>query len=156
MDVQSPCSIIAAVGDGMSSTTGVSGRFFTALGDARINVLAISQGCSERNISAVVRSEESTRALRAVHAAFRLSSTTVRVGVLGGSNEIGWGHHIGRKGQQGYSRLYQKSYLTYLDSSDDKEDEEWGKGNSEEEEKEEGGGGLGGAGGEATLAGADT
>mmetsp|Transcript_34387 Transcript_34387/g.75280 ORF Transcript_34387/g.75280 Transcript_34387/m.75280 type:complete len:1017 (+) Transcript_34387:138-3188(+) len=88
IDVKKPCAIIAAVGDGMSSTAGVSGRFFTALGDAKINVLAISQGCSERNISAVVWTEESTRALRAVHAAFRLSHTTVYIGIVG-MNEIG-------------------------------------------------------------------
>jgi aspartokinase/homoserine dehydrogenase 1 len=83
VDVKAPCAIIAAVGDGMSSTAGVSGRFFTALGNAKINVLAISQGCSERNISAVVWTRESTRALRAVHAAFRLSHTIVRIGIIG-------------------------------------------------------------------------
>jgi bifunctional aspartokinase / homoserine dehydrogenase 1 len=83
VDLVAPCSIIAAVGDGMSATAGVSGRFFSALGDAKINVLAISQGCSERNISAVVLTSESTRALRAVHAAFSLSHTTVRVGIIG-------------------------------------------------------------------------
>jgi aspartokinase/homoserine dehydrogenase 1 len=55
IDVRQPCSIIAAVGDGMNNVAGVSGRFFSALGAAKINVLAISQGCSERNISAVVR-----------------------------------------------------------------------------------------------------
>jgi aspartokinase/homoserine dehydrogenase 1 len=83
IDVRSPCSIIAAVGDGMSSTTGVAGRFFSALGDAKINVLAIAQGSSERNISAVVWEADSTRALRAVHAAFNLSHTGVRVGIVG-------------------------------------------------------------------------
>lgn len=88
VDVKSPCSIIAAVGDGMSSTTGCSGRFFSALGDAKINIIAIAQGCSERNISAVVRSEDSVRALRAVHAAFRLSHTTIRIAVVG-MNEVG-------------------------------------------------------------------
>lgn len=72
----------------MHFTTGVAGRFFSALGEAKINVLAISQGSSERNISAVVFQSESTRALRAVHAAFRLSHTTVRVGIVG-MNEIG-------------------------------------------------------------------
>lgn len=81
--VNSPTSIIAAVGDGMYHVTGVSGRFFSALGDAQINVLAISQGCSERNVSAVVSAAQSTRALRALHAAFRLSHTTVRVGIVG-------------------------------------------------------------------------
>jgi len=88
VEIQKPCSIIAAVGDGMPTTTGVSGRFFTALGDAKISVLAISQGSSARNISAVVYTSESTRALRAVHAAFRLSHTSVRVGVIG-MNEVG-------------------------------------------------------------------
>mmetsp|Transcript_17245 Transcript_17245/g.32646 ORF Transcript_17245/g.32646 Transcript_17245/m.32646 type:complete len:991 (-) Transcript_17245:1445-4417(-) len=88
IDVVAPCSIIAAVGDGMHLTTGVAGRFFSALGDAKINILAISQGSSERNISAVVLESESTRALRAIHAAFRLSHTNVRVGIVGMS-EVG-------------------------------------------------------------------
>jgi aspartokinase/homoserine dehydrogenase 1 len=83
VEIQAPCSIIAAVGDGMYKTMGVSGRFFSALGDAKVNVLAIAQGCSERNISAVVRTEQSTRALRALHAAFSLSHTTIRLGIIG-------------------------------------------------------------------------
>lgn len=88
VDVKGPCSIIAAVGDRMSSTTGCAGRFFSALGDAKVNIIAIAQGCSERNISAVVRSEESVRALRAVHAAFQLSDTTFRIAIIG-MNEVG-------------------------------------------------------------------
>lgn len=86
IDVKSPCSIIAAVGDGMAQAAGCSGRFFSALGGAKINIVAIAQGCSERNISAVVRMEESSRALRAVHAAFRLSHTIIRIGVIGINN----------------------------------------------------------------------
>jgi aspartokinase/homoserine dehydrogenase 1 len=88
IEVTSPCSIIAAVGDGMSDVAGVSGRFFSSLGDAKINVLAIAQGCSERNISAVVAQSQSSRALRALHAAFRLSHTVVRVAIVG-MNELG-------------------------------------------------------------------
>eukprot|EP00979_Chaetoceros_neogracilis_P018311 scaffold10570_cov290-Chaetoceros_neogracile.AAC.16 len=88
IDVVAPCSIIAAIGDGMHLTTGVAGRFFSALGDAKISILAISQGSSERNISAVVLESESTRGLRAIHAAFRLSHTNVRVGVVG-MTEVG-------------------------------------------------------------------
>ena len=89
IDVNVPCSIVAAVGDGMKELTGVAGRFFSALGDAQINIFAIAQGCSERNISVVVASSQSTRALRALHAAFRLSHTTVRVGVVGMNNPLG-------------------------------------------------------------------
>jgi aspartokinase/homoserine dehydrogenase 1 len=85
--VVGPCSIIAAVGDGMSSTTGVAGKFFSALGDAKINIVSISQGCSERNISCVVMMADATRALRAVHSTFRLSHTEIRVGVVTTSSE---------------------------------------------------------------------
>lgn len=88
VDIRAPVSIIAAVGDGMVNTSGVVGRFFSALGNAKINVLAIAQGSSERNISTVVWSSDSTRALRAVHAAFNLSNMTARVGVIGMS-EVG-------------------------------------------------------------------
>ncbi|OEU12343.1 aspartate kinase [Fragilariopsis cylindrus CCMP1102] len=89
IDVNYPCSIIAAIGDGMHQVSGVSGRFFSALGDAQINIFAIAQGCSERNISAVIATSQSTRALRALHAAFRLSNTTVRVGIVGMKNQLG-------------------------------------------------------------------
>ena len=77
------CSIIAAVGESMSNMPGVSGIFFGALGDARINVLSISQGCDERNISAVVYGIDATRALRAVHSAFWLSSLEISIGLVG-------------------------------------------------------------------------
>lgn len=77
------CSIIAAVGESMSNMPGVSGIFFGALGDARINVLSISQGCDERNISAVVYGKDATRALRAVHSAFWLSSLDLSIGIVG-------------------------------------------------------------------------
>lgn len=78
-----PISIIAAVGDNMSQTPGVCSRFFGALGRAGINVLAISQGSSERNISAVVRYEDSAAALRAVHSSFFLSDQTISIGIVG-------------------------------------------------------------------------
>lgn len=64
---QSPVSIIAAVGDQMNNFVGVSGRFFGALGQAGVNVLAISQGSSQRNISAVVHQDDAPKALQALH-----------------------------------------------------------------------------------------
>ncbi|TDH71847.1 hypothetical protein CCR75_005241 [Bremia lactucae] len=78
-----PISIIAAVGDQMNQTPGVCARFFSALGRAKINVLAISQGSSERNISAVVHYKDSATALRAVHSSFFLSDQTLSIGVVG-------------------------------------------------------------------------
>lgn len=77
------CSIIAAIGESMSHMPGVSGLFFGALGGAAVNILSISQGCDERNISAVVYTKDTTRALRAVHAAFLLSSLDISIGVVG-------------------------------------------------------------------------
>uniref|UniRef100_A0A7S2SL09 ACT domain-containing protein n=1 Tax=Rhizochromulina marina TaxID=1034831 RepID=A0A7S2SL09_9STRA len=84
----SPCSIVAVVGDGMSSATGVSGRVFDALGKAHVNVVSIAQGCDERNISIVVHSDQTERALRAMHSAFLLSEITVSVGIIFDENDI--------------------------------------------------------------------
>lgn len=83
VSVQRGCAIVAAVGDAMAQRAGVSGRFFGALGDAGVNVRAVAQGSSERNITAVIDQKDSTRALRAVHARFTLSDTTISVGVVG-------------------------------------------------------------------------
>ncbi len=77
------CGVLAVVGDGMAGTPGVSGRFFATLGKAGINVRAIAQGASERNISAVISSADMTRALRTVHASFYLSAKTVSIGLIG-------------------------------------------------------------------------
>jgi aspartokinase/homoserine dehydrogenase 1 len=86
IDIREDCSIIAVVGDGMAGTPGIASRFLGTLGNAGINVRAIAQGSSERNISAVIDSEVATRALRAVHAGFYLSTETVSLGLVGPGN----------------------------------------------------------------------
>ena len=63
-------SIIAVVGSGMKRTSGISGRFFHALGRNGISVVAIAQGSSELNISAVVSRQDESKALNVVHEAF--------------------------------------------------------------------------------------
>jgi aspartokinase/homoserine dehydrogenase 1 len=83
VDVTDSQSIVAVVGDGMAGAPGIAARFFGSLARARINVRAIAQGSSERNISAVVDSAESTRALRAAHSGFYLSSKTISIGLVG-------------------------------------------------------------------------
>ncbi|WP_319559872.1 aspartate kinase [Marispirochaeta sp.] len=62
--------IIAVVGENMRGTPGISGRLFSALGQAGINVLAIAQGSSERNISFVIHRDDRASALNVVHKAF--------------------------------------------------------------------------------------
>ena len=76
-------AVLAVVGDGMAGVPGVAARLFAALGRARINVRAIAQGSSERNISVAIREVDATRALRAVHAGFYLSAQTLSVGLIG-------------------------------------------------------------------------
>ena len=83
VDLTDSQSIVAVVGDGMAGTPGIAGRFFGTLGRAGINIRAIAQGSSERNISAVVDSDEATRALRASHSGFYLSSKTISIGLIG-------------------------------------------------------------------------
>jgi len=83
VDVTDSQSIVAVVGDGMAGTPGIAARFFGTLGRAGINIRAIAQGSSERNISAVVDSDEATRALRAVHSGFYLSAKTISIGLIG-------------------------------------------------------------------------
>ncbi|MBT8066556.1 MAG: bifunctional aspartate kinase/homoserine dehydrogenase I [Gammaproteobacteria bacterium] len=83
VDITDAQSIVAVVGDGMAGTPGIAGRFFSNLGRAGINIRAIAQGSSERNISVVVDSEQATRALRAAHSGFYLSAKTLSVGLIG-------------------------------------------------------------------------
>ncbi|HEU4767803.1 MAG TPA: bifunctional aspartate kinase/homoserine dehydrogenase I [Pyrinomonadaceae bacterium] len=83
VDLTEGCCIIAMVGDGMIERLGMAGKFFSALGKAGINVRAIAQGSSERNISAVIEQAEATKALRAIHSAFYLSNQTLSIGVIG-------------------------------------------------------------------------
>jgi aspartokinase/homoserine dehydrogenase 1 len=83
VDVSRDCAILAVVGDGMAGSHGVAAKVFQTLGDAGVNVRAIAQGASERNISVVIDAKHSTRALQAVHAGFYLSPHTISIGLIG-------------------------------------------------------------------------
>ena len=86
VQVSEGVSVLAAVGDGMAGQPGVAARLFESLGRAQVNILAIAQGSSERNISVAVASADATRALRAAHAGCWLSPQTFAVGVIGPGN----------------------------------------------------------------------
>ncbi len=66
-------AVVAVVGEGMAGTPGIAARVFTALANGGINVVAIAQGSSERNISFVVSESDAPEAARQIHAAFQLS-----------------------------------------------------------------------------------
>lgn len=65
-------AIVAAVGDRMRGAPGIAATVFGALGAAEVNVIAISQGSSERNISLVVTEQDAPAAVGALHRAFKL------------------------------------------------------------------------------------
>jgi aspartate kinase len=63
-------AIVAAVGEEMRGTPGVAGRLCSALGQHKINIIAIAQGSSERNISLVVSDRDRAQAVRCIHKEF--------------------------------------------------------------------------------------
>ncbi|KAK1273697.1 hypothetical protein QJS04_geneDACA009811 [Acorus gramineus] len=83
IEVISNCSILATVGQRMASTPGVSATLFDALAKANVNIRAIAQGCSEYNITVVLKEKDCIKALKAVHSRFYLSKTTLAVGIIG-------------------------------------------------------------------------
>lgn len=70
LKVEYDLSIIALVGDKMKSHPGISGKMFDALGRNGINVRAIAQGSSERNISAVIAADDVKKGVNVLHEAF--------------------------------------------------------------------------------------
>src|SRR5260221_720609 len=65
-------AIVAVVGENMRGTPGVAGRTFNALGQEKVNLIAIAQGSSETNISFVVDDKSMQPALRVLHREFGL------------------------------------------------------------------------------------
>jgi bifunctional aspartokinase / homoserine dehydrogenase 1 len=70
LDIETGLAIVALVGDHMKNHTGISGRMFSALGRNGINIRAIAQGSSERNISVVINSVDVRKAINVLHEDF--------------------------------------------------------------------------------------
>jgi aspartokinase/homoserine dehydrogenase 1 len=68
--MENELSIVALVGDNMRRHTGVSGRMFNTLGRNGVNIRAIAQGSTERNISAVVSTSDVRKAVNVLHEEF--------------------------------------------------------------------------------------
>ncbi len=81
-------AVVTLIGDGMRHSTGVSATFFTSIAKAKVSVVAIAQGSSERSISAVIKSDGVAPSLRALHQKFfedkhRLDVFVIGPGVVG-------------------------------------------------------------------------
>ncbi len=65
--IQEDLAIVSVIGDGMVQAKGVAARFFSALSQADINIIAIAQGASERSISAVIPACRAMEAVKQIH-----------------------------------------------------------------------------------------
>lgn len=68
--IEPDLSIVALVGESMKSHPGISGRMFSAMGRNGVNVRAIAQGSSEKNISAVIATRDVRKAINVLHEEF--------------------------------------------------------------------------------------
>ncbi len=68
--VEQQLAILALVGENMKNHQGLSGKMFSTLGKNNVNIRAIAQGASEKNISAVINSDDAKKALNALHEEF--------------------------------------------------------------------------------------
>lgn len=87
--VENNLSLIAMVGEGMRHTPGISGKLFKTLGNQHINVIAIAQGSSERNISLIVADDSSEKTLRVLHREFFENKTDKTALILAGVGTVG-------------------------------------------------------------------
>lgn len=68
--IETELSIVALVGENMKSHPGISGRMFSAMGKNGVNIRAIAQGSSEKNISAVIATKDVRKAINVLHEEF--------------------------------------------------------------------------------------
>ena len=68
--IEQGLSILALVGDNMKNHQGLSGQMFSALGKNNVNIRAIAQGASQKNISAVIDSKDAKKGLNTLHEQF--------------------------------------------------------------------------------------
>lgn len=68
--VEKDLCIVALVGESMKNHQGISGKMFSTLGKNNVNIRAIAQGASERNISVVINEKDVKKALNTLHERF--------------------------------------------------------------------------------------
>ncbi len=97
--VEKNLCIIALVGENMKNHQGLSGRMFSTLGKNNVNIRAIAQGASERNISAVINERDVKKALNTLHENFFEENTKqLNLFVMG----------VGNVGEKFIGQIYQQ------------------------------------------------
>jgi aspartokinase/homoserine dehydrogenase 1 len=83
LKIENGLSILALVGDQMKNHPGVSGKMFSTLGHNGINIRAIAQGSSERNISAIISTADVRKAINTLHEEFFSDTKQINVFLVG-------------------------------------------------------------------------
>ncbi len=108
--VEQDLAIIALIGDRMKSHQGISGKMFSSLGKNNVNIRAIAQGASERNISAVIAAKDVKKALNTLHYRFfERQVRTVNLFIVGVGNV---GKRLLAQIKQQQEALHEALYLT--------------------------------------------
>ena len=85
--IEGDLSIVALVGENMKSHPGISGRMFSTLGRNGVNIRAIAQGSSEKNISAVISTKDVRKSINVLHEEFfETSYKQVNLFIIGTGN----------------------------------------------------------------------
>jgi aspartokinase/homoserine dehydrogenase 1 len=112
--IEENLAVIALVGTSMKEQVGVSGRMFSTLGQNGVNIKAIAQGSSEKNISAVIEVNEVKKALNSLHESFFLSEKKkLNLFVIGVGN-VGKAFLAQIKKQKGYLSKYHHVRLSVV------------------------------------------
>jgi len=87
VQVENELGLVAVVGDGMRERAGIAGKIFSLLGENGINIRAIAQGATERNVSFIINQYNVSKALNVLHEGFFLSKyKTIHLYLLGAGN----------------------------------------------------------------------
>ena len=81
--IENDLSLIAVVGEGMRHTPGIAGKLFSVLGEQNVNLIAIAQGSSERNISFIIKNDEVKSAIRSLHQYIFSDNAIINVFIAG-------------------------------------------------------------------------
>jgi bifunctional aspartokinase / homoserine dehydrogenase 1 len=85
--IEEQLGLVAVVGDGMRERAGIAGKIFSLLGENGINIRAIAQGSTERNVSFIINQHNVGKALNVLHEGFFLSKyKTIHLFILGAGN----------------------------------------------------------------------
>jgi aspartokinase/homoserine dehydrogenase 1 len=97
--VEENLCIVALVGENMKNHQGLSGKMFSTLGKNNVNIRAIAQGASERNISVVINERDVKKALNTLHERFFEEQTKqLNLFVMG----------VGNVGEKFMDQIYQQ------------------------------------------------